>query len=45
MADTYPIVINTLNGDIVDGEDTFTIDSPYASLNLYTDGLHKWFIY
>ena len=37
--------INTLNGDIVDGEDTFTIDSPYASLNLYTDGLHKWFIY
>jgi hypothetical protein len=45
MADTYPIVINTLNGDIVDGEDTFTIDSPYASLNLYTDGFHKWFIY
>ena len=45
MADTYPIIINTLNGDIVDGEDTFTIDSPYASLNLYTDGFHKWFIY
>ena len=45
MADTYPIIINTLNGDIVDGEDTFTIESPYASLNLYTDGLHKWFIY
>ena len=45
MDDTYPIIINTLNGDIVDGEDTFTIDSPYASLNLYTDGFHKWFIY
>ena len=45
MADTYPIIINTLNDDIVDGEDTFIIESPYASLNLYTDGLHKWFIY
>jgi hypothetical protein len=45
MADTYPIIIDTLNGDRVDGEDTIRIESPYASLNLYTDGLHKWFIY
>ena len=45
MADTYPIIINTSNGDRIDGEDTITIESPYASLNLYTDGFHKWFIY
>lgn len=45
MADTYPIIINTSNGDRIDGEDTIRIESPYASLNLYTDGLHKWFIY
>ena len=45
MADTYPIIINTLNGDRIDGEDSIRIESPYASLNLYTDGLHKWFIY
>lgn len=45
MADTYPIIVNTSNGDRIDGEDTIIIESPYASLNLYTDGFHKWFIY
>jgi hypothetical protein len=45
MADTYPIIIDTSNGDRIDGEDTIRIESPYASLNLYTDGFHKWFIY
>jgi len=45
MADTYPIIVNTSNGDRIDGEDTIRIESPYASLNLYTDGFHKWFIY
>jgi hypothetical protein len=45
MADTYPIIIGTSNGDRIDGEDTIRIESPYASLNLYTDGFNKWFIY
>ena len=45
MAETKPIIIDTLNGDTIDGVDTVTIESPYASLNIYTDGNSRWFIY
>jgi hypothetical protein len=45
MAETKPIIIDTLNGDTIDGIDTVTIESPYASLNIYTDGNSRWFIY
>jgi len=45
MAETKPIVIDTQNGDTIDGEDTIVIESPYASLNIYTDGNSRWFIY
>ncbi len=45
MADTKPIIINTLNGDTIDGERAITVESPYASLNIYTDGEYRWFVY
>lgn len=45
MADTKPIRIDTQNGDTVDGQDCVYIESPYASLNIYTNGIDKWYIY
>ena len=45
MADTKSIIIDTQNGDTIDGEDTVIIESPYASLNIYTNGNNRWFIY
>lgn len=45
MADTKQIIIDTQNGDTVDGEDIAVIESPYASFNIYTNGVDKWFIY
>jgi len=45
MADTRNIILDTQNGDTVDGQDILVIDSPYASLNVYTNGNNKWFIY
>lgn len=45
MADTKNILIDTQNGDTIDGEDVVIIESPYASVNIYTNGIDKWFIY
>ena len=45
MSDTKPIIIDTQNGDTVDGQDCVYIESPYASLNIYTNGIDKWYIY
>lgn len=45
MSDTNNIIVHIINGDTVDGERFVTIDSPYASLNIYTDGINRWFIY
>lgn len=44
-AETNNIILNAISGNTIDGETSITIESPYASLNIYTDGLHKWFIY
>ena len=45
MADTNNIIVHITNGDTVDGETFAIIESPYASLNIYTDGHSRWFIY
>jgi len=45
MANIRNIIIDTQNGDTVDGQDIMVVDSPYASLNVYTNGNNKWFIY
>jgi hypothetical protein len=39
------IVIEPTNGDTIDGLNSVTLDSPYASLHVYTDGISRWFIY
>lgn len=45
MSDTNNIILHIVNGDTVDGEIFVTIESPYASLNVYTDGVNRWFVY
>ena len=44
-AETNNIILNAISGNTIDGETSITIESPYASLNIYTDGSTKWFIY
>lgn len=41
----HNIIIQTSGSDTIDGQSNVIVDSPYASLNLYTDGVSKWFIY
>ena len=45
MSDTNNIIVHIVNGDTVDGERFVVIESPYASLNVYTDGINRWFVY
>jgi len=45
MSDTNNIIVHIINGDTIDGQEFVIIDSPYASLNIYTDGVSRWFIY
>lgn len=39
------IIVQTSGSDTIDGHSNVVVDSPYASLNLYTDGFSRWFIY
>ncbi len=39
------IIVQPTNGDTIDGLSNVILDSPYASLHVYTDGIGKWFIY
>lgn len=43
--DNNNIILQPSGSDTIDGQSFITIESPYASLNLYTDGLSRWFIY
>lgn len=43
--DNNNIILQPSGSDTIDGQSSITIESPYASLNLYTDGLSRWFIY
>jgi hypothetical protein len=45
MSDINNIIVHITNGDTIDGEKFAIIESPYASLNIYTDGHSRWFIY
>lgn len=44
-ADINNIIIQASSSNTVDGFNTVYIESPYASMNVYTDGISKWFIY
>jgi hypothetical protein len=44
-ADVNNIIIQASGSDTIDGLNAVYIESPYASMNVYTDGVSKWFIY
>ena len=44
-ANSYNIKINLSGSDTVDGANNITLESPYAAVNLYTNGSNKFFIY
>jgi hypothetical protein len=39
------ITVQPTNGNTIDGLNNVILDSPYASLTVYTDGVSRWFIY
>lgn len=43
--DQNNIIIQTSGSDTLDGQSNVVVDSPYASLHVYTDGISRWFIY
>tara|TARA_Y100000593_G_scaffold92682_1_gene185088 strand:- start:1403 stop:2872 length:1470 start_codon:yes stop_codon:yes gene_type:complete len=42
---THNIIISASSSDTIDGEANITLESPYAAVNLYTNGSNKFFIY
>ena len=44
-ANTYNITIKTSGSQTIDGESAIVLESPYSSVNLYSNGVDKFFIY
>ena len=44
-ANTNNITIKTTGADKIDGETSIILESPYAAVNIYSDGSSKFFIY
>lgn len=44
-ADQYGIIIRTSGSETIDGELSVTLESPFAALNIYSNGSNKFFIY
>ena len=44
-ANTYNITVSASSGDRIDGEGQIILESPYAAVNLYSNGTDKFFIY
>ena len=44
-ADQHGIVIRTSGSQTIDGELSVTLESPFAALNIYSNGTNKFFIY
>jgi cytoskeletal protein CcmA (bactofilin family) len=42
---TYSASINVQGSDTIDGQTSVTLESPYAAINIYTNGTNKFFIY
>ena len=46
QADSYNItVVRQGTTDLIDGETSFTIESPYGAVNLYSNGSNKFFLF
>jgi hypothetical protein len=45
LSDSLFITIITTSGETIDGEVSISLESPYSAINIYTDGLTKYFIY
>ena len=44
-ANNFNITIKTTGADKIDGSTSIMLESPYAAINIYTDGSSKFFIY
>ena len=44
-ANSHTFIIQTSGSDLIDGLSSVELESPYGALNLYTDGVSKYFIF
>ena len=44
-ADLYNITVKTSGSQTIDGQSTIVLESPFSSVNLYSNGVDKYFIY
>jgi len=44
-ANTNNITLVASASQVIDGHTSVVIESPYGSLNVYTNGTGKWFVY
>tara|TARA_A100001391_G_C5049522_1_gene273027 strand:+ start:344 stop:1366 length:1023 start_codon:yes stop_codon:yes gene_type:complete len=44
-ANSNNIVVKTTGADTIDGSSSITLESPYAAVNIYSNGSNKFFIY
>jgi hypothetical protein len=44
-AESHPVTIEITGGNTIDGESSIVLDSPYSAVNLYTNGVDKFFVY
>jgi len=44
-ANNFNITIRTTGADKIDGRNSVILESPFAAINIYTDGTNKFFIY
>ena len=45
QAETKPITVATQGGNIIDGQNSVVLQSPFAAVQVYCDGATKYFIY
>ena len=45
LSDSVVINLTPAGGQTIDGESTLSLNSPFAAINIYTDGATKYFIY
>ena len=44
-ANTNNVVVSRASSDTIDGQNTIVLESPYASVQLYCNGVNKYFVY